>query len=109
MKFTFDPDNYLKQQEVFTGEMVARISEHLEASGIKDPLLKELTGNIAFEIASMLDNVNDIEFDGDVSNPCLLFSSQKNDDELLHFGGNSTTHEMVYGILNAMFKENTNT
>ncbi|WP_316368946.1 hypothetical protein [Candidatus Thiodiazotropha sp. CDECU1] len=105
MKLTFDPNNYLKQQEVFTGEMIARIADHLECSGIKGEELKELTGKISFEIGCMIDNVNDIEFDGDVAYPNLLFTSDS--DELIHFGGSSTVHEMVYGILNAMFKENT--
>lgn len=107
MKLTYEPENYLKQQEVFTGEMIARIADHIEGEGIKGEQLKELTGKIAFEVACMIDDVAGLEFDGDVANPFLTFISSENEDELIHFGGNSTTHEMVFGILNAMFKEST--
>ena len=87
--------------------MIARIADHIENSGIKNEQLKELTGKIAFEVACMIDDVSGIEFEGDEAHPCLLFTSPDNDEELLHFGGNSTIHEMVFGILNAMFNENT--
>ena len=80
MKLRTDLVEYMKRQEVFTGEMIARIADHLEAAGVKGEQLKELTGKIAFEVTCMID------------------------DELIHLSGNSTSHEMVYGILNAMFK-----
>jgi hypothetical protein len=105
MKLRVDPDEYLKQQEIFAGEMVARIAEHLEQEGLSEGRLKEVTGKIAFEIACMIDDVAGIEFEGVEANPYLAFQGQN--DELIHLGGNSTTHEMVYGILNAMFPENT--
>ena len=105
MKIVSNPEEFLKQQEVFTGEMIARIAEHLEAAGIEGEKLKELTGNVAFEIACLIDDVSGIEFDGDVAKPYLTFLD--NENEIIHLGGNSTSHEMVYGILNAMFGDNT--
>ena len=102
MKLSTDSEEYMKQQEVFTGEMIARIADHLENAGIKGEQLKEVTGKVAFEVCCIIDDVSGIEFDGIEANPYLTFI--KNDDELIHLGGNSTTHEMVYGILNAMFK-----
>ena len=48
MNLSIDPEAYLKQQEVFTGEMIARIADHLESAGIKGDQLKELTGKLAF-------------------------------------------------------------
>jgi hypothetical protein len=103
MKLSTDPDQYLKQQEVFTGEMIARIADHLEQAGINDNQLKELTGQISFEIACMIDGVSEMKFEGEEANPYLTFINSEN--ELIHLGGNSTSHEMVYGILNAMFSE----
>lgn len=85
------------------GEMIARIADHIEAAGIEGDQLKELTGKISFEIACMIDDVSGIEFEGEEANPYLTFMGS--DKELIHLGGNSTTHEMVYGILNAMFSE----
>jgi len=105
MKLRTDPDTFLVQQEVFTGEMIARIADHLEAEGIKGNQLKELTGKIAFEVACMIDDTAGLEFEGIEAHPYLTFLA--GDGEVVHLGGNSTTHEMVYGILNAMFNENT--
>lgn len=53
----------------------------------------------------MIDDVSGIEFDGIEAHPYLTFLSK--DNEIIHMGGNSTTHEMVYGILNEMFNKNT--
>jgi len=103
MKLKSDSQSYIEQQEVFTGEMVARIANHLEEAGISGSQLKELTGKIAFEVACMIDDVSRIEFDGIEANPYLTFLN--GDDELIHLGGNSYTHELVYGILNAMFEQ----
>ena len=105
MKLRTDPESYMEQQEIFTGEMIARIADHLKEAGIKGDQLKELTGKLAFEVACMIDDVSGIEFDGVEANPYLTFLSKEN--EIIHLGGNSTTHEMVYGILNAMFNQNT--
>jgi len=105
MKLRTDSEAYLEQQEIFTGEMITRIADHLEAAGIKGEQLKELTGKLAFEVACMIDDVSGIEFEGVEANPYLTFLSKEN--EIIHLGGNSTTHEMVYGILNAMFQKNT--
>lgn len=107
MKLRIDTQAFLEKQEVFTGEMVARIANHLENAGIEGEQLKNLTGKIAFEIACMVDDVAGLEFEGVEANPYLTFVTGENSDHLIHTGGNSTCHEMVYGILNAMFKENT--
>ena len=63
MKLREDPDEFFAQQEVFTGEMITRIANHLEAAGIKGSQPKELTGNIAFDVACMLDGTAGLEFD----------------------------------------------
>jgi hypothetical protein len=105
MKLTTDVDKYLQKQEVFTGEMVARISEQLEGAGIAGKQLKELTGKIAFEIATMVDDTAGLEFDGIKSNLYLTFISEKDSGVLIDWGGSSTCHEMVFGILNAMFQD----
>lgn len=105
MKLRTEPDSFLAQQEIFTGEMIARIADHLEKAGIEGNQLKELTGTIAFEVACMIDDTAGIECDGIEAHPYLTFGG--GEGEIIHFGGNSTIHEMVYGILNAMFDGNT--
>lgn len=107
MKLKVDSNFYGERQEIFTGEMIARIADHLEESGVEGEKLKDLTGKIAFEIAKMIDDVSGIEFDGVEANPLLTFVSGKDYDELIYNGGSSTCHEMVHGILDAMFNKNT--
>ena len=41
MKLKIDPEQYMEQQEVFTGEMIARIADHIEESGLKGEKLKK--------------------------------------------------------------------
>jgi len=105
MKLVSDSSSYLEQQEIFTGEMIARVADHLEEAGIAGEALKELTGKIVYEVASMIDGVSEISFEGSEAHPYLTF--QKGEDEIVHLGGNSYMHELVFGILNAMFNENT--
>lgn len=107
MKLRIDADNFFEQQEIFTGVMINRIADILEESGIKDDQLRKLTENIAFEIACMIDSVSETKYDQDVANPYLTFMT-KDHDELIHLGGNSTTHEMVPGIVSAIFDEDSN-
>ncbi|MFB9155045.1 hypothetical protein ACFFUS_17135 [Vibrio gallaecicus] len=104
MKLAPDPGNYTEQQEIFTGVMISRIADHLESAGIKGDQLKELTGKIAFEMATMIDNSAEVKFDDIEAFPYLTFLSK--DDQILHLGGNSYCHEYVYGILDAMFGGN---
>lgn len=85
--------------------MIARIADHLEEAGIEGEALKELTGKVAFEIASMIDGVSEVSFEGSEAHPYLTF--QKDEEELIHLGGNSYAHELVFGILNALFSKNT--
>ncbi|MES9990056.1 MAG: hypothetical protein ABW077_19325 [Candidatus Thiodiazotropha endolucinida] len=105
MKLRTDPDSFLAMQEVFTGEMIACIADRLEEVGIEGTQLKELTGKIAFDIACMVDDTAGLEFNGVEAHPYLAFAL--GNDEIIHFGGGSTAHELVYGILNAMFNEST--
>ena len=86
MKLQIDSDRYLKQQEVFTGEMIACIADHLESAGLEGVQLREVTGKIAFEVACLIDDVSGIEFEGVEANPYLTFLS--GEDELIHMGGN---------------------
>ncbi len=65
--------------------------------------LKETTGKIAFSIACTIDDTAGIEFEGTEVNPYLTFL--RDDDDIMHCGGNSFTHEYVFGILDEVFGE----
>lgn len=101
MKIKQDEDIFDECQSILIGEIIERIKGNLEDAGIKGPLLKELTGNIAFSMATTLDNSSTTEFDGLVVNPVLTF--QQSDEELTHCGSNSYMHEYVFGTLDEIF------
>lgn len=73
--------------------------------GLEGDILKETAGKIAFDIACMIDDTAGLEFDGIEANPYLTFLDEKVNDEIIHLGGNSYCHEMVYGILNAILSD----
>ena len=105
MDLKIDSDDFCKKQEVFIGETIAVIADRLEEVGISGYQLKELTSKIAFDVACIIDDTAGLEFDGVKANPYLTFLSENED--LIHLGGNSFTHELVQGIVDAMFEENT--
>ena len=88
MKIITDPESFMSQQEVFTGEMIARTAHRVEDAGPNGESLNEVAGKIAFDIACMLDDVTGIEFEGVEAHPYIRFLL--GDDELIHLGGNST-------------------
>jgi len=88
MKIITDPESFMSQQEVFTGEMIARTAHRVEDAGLNGESLNEVAGKIAFDKACMLDDVTGIEFEGVEAHPYITFLL--GDDELIHLGGNST-------------------
>lgn len=103
-KIKSNADEYDEQQAIFIGAIIEDVKSKLEEAGIKGSQLKELTGNISFGIATLIDNSTSIEFEGKEIFPLLTFI--ENDDELIHCGGNSYTHEYVFGVLDEIFEEN---
>ncbi|MEW8632247.1 MAG: hypothetical protein AB2591_19795 [Candidatus Thiodiazotropha sp.] len=97
-------DEYDEQQVTFIGAIIEEVKSKLEEAGMKGEQLKEITGNISFGIATLIDNSASIEFDGKEIFPLLTFI--ENDDELIHCGGNSYTHEYVFGVLDEVFEQN---
>ena len=95
---TFD-----EHQSILIGEIIERIKSSLEKAGVTGENLKSLTGDIAFKIATTLDNSSKTEFEGVVVNPYLTF--QTNENELIHCGGNSYMHEYVFGVLDEVFEQ----
>lgn len=97
-----DSDEYDNQQVMFIGAIIEAVKTKLEEAGIKGEELKELTGNISFGVAALIDNSSSIEFEDKEVVPVLTFlEGEKN---LIHCGGNSYTHEYVFGVLDEVFE-----
>lgn len=101
MDLKLEPDKFDEYQGVFIGEIIEQIKMKLDEAGLAGEKLKEVTGNIAFSIACTIDATAGIEFEGMEINPYLTF--QSGDNEIIHCGGNSFTHEYVYGVLDEVF------
>lgn len=95
-----DIEKYENLQEIFVAEIIQQIRLKLMQAGISGDELIDLTGEIAFSVTSTLDGNAMIERDGVDVNPYLVFS---NDDEVIHCGENSFTHEFVAGEIDKAF------
>jgi hypothetical protein len=101
MELKIDIDKYETLQEIFVGEIIQQIRLKLMQAGITGDELVDLTGEIAFSVTSTLDGNAMIERDGIDVNPYLVFSGSE--DEIIHCGENSFTHEFVAGEMDKAF------
>ena len=102
MKLTADPQKFDAFQEVLVQELIEQIRFKLAQSGISGDKLQEITGEIAFSIASILDDTTGMETDGEEVHPYLTFHSGESD--LVHCGENAYTYEFLNGIFKEMFE-----
>ena len=100
MELKIDIEKYEALQEGFVGEVIQQIRLKLMKAGITGDQLIDLTGEIAFSVTSTLDGNAMIERDGLNVHPYLVFS---NDDQIIHCGENSFTHEFVAGEMDKAF------
>lgn len=88
-------------QQALAEELIRTIKRELEKVEAPDDLVEELSGNIAFSVASLIDDVAGFEKDGEAVSPMLTFLI--GDDELEFAGGNSWMHEYIYRLLPRIF------
>ncbi len=101
MELKIDIDKYENLQEVFVGEIIQQIRLKLLQAGITGDELINLTGEIAFSVTSTLDGNAMLERDGTEVNPYLVFSAEE--DQIIHCGENSYTHEFVASEMDKAF------
>lgn len=100
MDLILEAEKHEKYQESFIREIMQSIVVKLTESGLQGQPLEELTANLAFSIASIIDDTTGIDSDGDAVKPYLTF---RQGDDLIHCGENSFTYEFVRGILKELF------
>lgn len=101
MQLKIDADTFDQQQQILTREIIEQIRLKLIEAGLKGEQLKDLTGNIAFSVASTLDDTAMIALDGVTVRPYLTFVADE--DVLIHGGENAYTHEYVADLINDVF------
>lgn len=90
-------------QQALAEELVRTVKRELEKVDTPSELIEELTGNIAFSVASLIDDTGGFERGGEAVSPMLTFLIA--DEELEFAGGNSWMHEYIYRLLPTVFEE----
>ncbi len=101
MQLELDVDKFEQYQQILIREVIEQIRFKLVAAGYSGDNLKEVTGEIAFSVASTFDDMAKIEFEGTEIKPYLTFKTD--DDQLIHCGENSYMNEFVAGLMNEVF------
>lgn len=93
MQQIFDVEKFEQLQKILVRELIEQIRFKLAKNGISGQALQELTLEIAFSVASTLDDQAIIEHDGVRARPYLAFVGDEG--EIIHCGENAYTHEFV--------------
>ena len=100
MQLTTDGD-FIERQKTFVECLIRAIRQELEDVDAPPEVVQQLTGSIAFAVASLIDGTSSAQFQGEELNPHLAFRTGP--EELLYAGGNTWMHEYVYLILPSIF------
>ena len=103
MQLKLDVAHYDDLQEKLIREIIEQIRFKLVQAGYSGDNLKDVTGEIAFSVASTIDDTAGVVADGVEVKPFLTFVSE--DDELVHCGENSCMHELVAGLMEEVFSD----
>ena len=90
-------------QQALAEELIRTVKRELEGADAPPELIEQLSGSIAFSVASLLDDVAGFERNGEAVIPMLTFLT--GEDELETAGGNSWMHEHVYRLLPSVLAE----
>lgn len=101
MELKIDDVKFDEHQKIFIREIIEQIRLKLVEAGITGEKLQDLTGNIAFSVASTIDDTARIEYEGMEVNPYLTFVTD--DTQLIHCNEKSYTHEYVASLVDEVF------
>ncbi len=101
MQLETDVEKFEKYQQVLIREIIEQIRFKLAAAGFRSHNLREVTGEIAFSVASTIDDMAKIEFEGEEIRPYLTFRT--NDTQLIDCGENSYMNEFVANLVHDVF------
>ena len=104
MQLKIDSEKFDEYQKILMRELIEQIRFKLAAGGVTGDQLHDLTLEVAFSVASALDDTSRIEVEGDAVRPYITFRDE--DDQLLHCGENSYMHEHVSNLIKDVFNIN---
>jgi len=101
MQQIIDIDKFDELQELLVREIIEQVRLKLTQAGLRGDQLREATGEIAFSIASTIDDNANIEHNGVEVHPYLAFVDKEG--LIIHCGENSYTHEFVASVISQLF------
>lgn len=101
MQLQIDTETFDEYQTILMRELIEQIRFKLAAGGITGDTLHDLTLEVAFSVASTLDDTANIEVEGNAVRPYITFRDEE--DQLLHNGENSYMHEHVSSLIAKVF------
>ena len=101
MQLKINEEKFDELQAILIREIIDKVRIKLTEAGLTGLHMEEITADIAFSIASTIDDTSDIEADGVTVHPYLTFRDE--DDNLIHSGDKSYIYEFVRGALKDVF------
>ncbi len=101
MQLNADLDTFDNYQKILIREIIEQIRFKLATAGYRGDEVRDLTGEIAFSVASTIDDTAHIELEGTQVHPYITFRTE--DEQLLHCGEKSYMHEYVASLIDDVF------
>ena len=101
MQLKIDSEKFDEYQKILMRELIEQIRFKLAAGGVTGDQLHDLTLEVAFSVASTLDDTAKIEVEDTAVRPYITFRDEE--EQLLHNGENSYMHEHVSSLIAKVF------
>ena len=105
MNITENEIAFDKRQLALTREIIRAIKSGLSNSGISEEQLADVTGDVAFSIAAIIDGSRVMQVDGRPLIPVLTFAEDSERTKFIGQPGGSFMHEYVHGTVDDIFDE----
>ena len=96
-----------KRQLGLIQEIIRAIKSDLQDAELPDDVLADLTGDIAFSVAAIIDGSRKMRFDGKPLVPVLTFADDNKRTKLIAAPGGSWMHEYAASVTDEVFDEET--
>lgn len=105
MDITENESAFDKRQLALTREIIRAIKGDLADSGIPEERLADVTGDVAFSIAAIIDGSRVMQADGQPLIPVLTFADDAQRSKFIGRAGGSFMHEYVHSTVDDIFDE----
>ena len=105
MEVTQNEKDFDKRQVALVREIVRAIKNDLKTAALPEDELEDLTGDIAFSIAAILDGSRKMQIDGEPLIPVLTFAQDVKRKKLIGVVGGSWMHEYAASVTDGVFDE----